>query len=323
MANKPEDKLQQITNTNGLALTGKPALVQNNLGIFYGFLEKSDTRSGTALLRDGFMLSPDRHITFSQYLDYLSNDISDRYWEMESEFSYALNASEEDEDVESADLMPPDEDDVIPNEILISQDTFDEHQRNLSITDYASEGIFLIQKRTSSYENSKQVQSSAPLLSITNVIAIVAISEDNISHPGLHIVKKEIEDNGLLNEVAMFYDAVTPMITFGLLNIDLTLFSLFQLLESKEADKSTAKEKELSEEINAIPKARTSEYIISLIPQQVRSYINPELIKNDKSLAKYISKYLETLTRMPKLVVNSTQRTNLYRKKAQSNEQAK
>ncbi|QQS19828.1 hypothetical protein IPL85_06250 [Candidatus Saccharibacteria bacterium] len=64
MAQKPEDKLLNTTQNNDLTLTGKPVLVQNQLGIFYGTLEKADTRTGTALLTNGFMLSPERHITF-------------------------------------------------------------------------------------------------------------------------------------------------------------------------------------------------------------------------------------------------------------------
>lgn len=319
MAQKPEGKLLNTISDNDLSLTGKPALIQNNLGIFYGFLEKSDTRSGTALLRDGFKLSPDRHITFSQYLDFLSNEMSDGYWQAMSEFYDALHDSEDgSNDVDPSESLP-DEEDIIPNEILITEDVFLEHSRELSITDYASEGVYLVQRRTSTHANSKHIQASAPLMSLTNVIAIVAISEKPIVHPELEETKKQIEGNGLLSDVGIYYDAFTPMATFGLIGSDLSLISLHAMIQ--ETDKSNAHK--VSELLNDMPRAtRSLDYIANLIPEQVKEYINPEAIKDKTDLAKYIGEYCKALASIPALVVNSNQRVIQYKEKAQSNEQA-
>ncbi|OYW85993.1 hypothetical protein B7Z17_01335, partial [Candidatus Saccharibacteria bacterium 32-49-10] len=75
MAQKPEDKLLNNIQNSDLSMTGKPVLAQNELGIFYGVLEKADTRNGTALLSSGYMLSPERHITYARYLDFLDDTI--------------------------------------------------------------------------------------------------------------------------------------------------------------------------------------------------------------------------------------------------------
>jgi hypothetical protein len=312
MANKPEDTTIEKTQNSDLTLTGKPVLIQNNIGIFYGFLEKSDTRSGTALLRDAFKLSPERHITFSQYLDFLSNEMSDRYWEAENEFTKSFVG---DEDVQP-DGPPPDEDDIIPNEILIDQDTFEEHLKDLSITDYASEGVYLVQKRTSTHENSNNVQSTAPLISITNVIAIVAISEQVIKHNGLAKVQKEIEDNGLISDVGLYYDALTPMITFGLIDSNLQTLITYTNLEAEKSDSDS-----WDKVYDLLGVTPTMKYMAKSIAKQVESYLNPELFKGDIKLSDFINTYLIELIEKPLLIVNSNQRINLFKKKAQSDEQ--
>lgn len=313
MAQKPEDKLLNTTQNNDLSLTGKPVLVQNNIGIFYGFLEKSDTRSGTALLRDGFMLSPARHITFSQYLDFLSNEISDRYLEAENEYTKYFVGYDD----AQPDGPPPDNEDIIPNEILINQDTFDEHHRDLSITDYASEGIYLVQRRTSSYENSNHIQSTAPLLSITNVIAIVAISERDIKHQGMAAIKNDIENKGFIEEVAPYYDSLTPMITFGLIDKGLQKLIAFTSLE---LDKSNTAES-WTQACDIFGVTSTIKYMANQIIKRVETDINPDLIKEGIKPSKIIHNYLIEMTDMPSLVVNSNQRIDLYKKKAQENEQ--
>lgn len=148
-------------NTN-LQLNGTPVLVQNTLGIFYGILEKSDTRNGTALLRDSFMLSPERHITFSQYVDFLYGTIEMAY----------LDSIGKIEEADGEEYFEPEP----VNEIVVDHETFSEHTRNLSISDYASEGIALVQYRTSTYWNAHQLQRVTPLISLTNVLAITSIS---------------------------------------------------------------------------------------------------------------------------------------------------
>lgn len=57
-------------------MTGQPVLIQNSAGIYYGTLERLDTRDGTALLSDGYTVSPKRHITFAQLLGITSNNAS-------------------------------------------------------------------------------------------------------------------------------------------------------------------------------------------------------------------------------------------------------
>lgn len=323
MADKPDGKLLHANQKDDLSMTGKPVLVQNNLGIFYGFLEKSDTRSGTALLRDGFKLSPDRHITFSQYLDFLSNEMSDRYWAADEEYMEAWTASDDDH---SLDINPeeflPTEKSIIPNEILINQGSFREHARDLAITDYASEGIFLVQKRTSTHVNSKHVQSSAPLVSVTNVVAIVAISEQVIEHPGMEAIKKDIEEHGHINEAGRYYDALTPLMTFGLVSIDPFIMKLYSRLKDEPSLKVTADEF-FSQFTETNPRVtRSLSYIMMSIPKQVESYINKDLIKNNEDLRKFTLEYVDTIANLPALVVNSSQRVSDYQKKAQIDEQA-
>lgn len=322
MADKPNGKLLDINKNEDLSLTGRPVLVQNNLGIFYGFLEKSDTRSGTALLRDGFKLSPDRHITYSQYLDFLSNEMSDRYWAADEEYMEAWTASDDDHslDIDPEELLPTGKS-IIPNEILISQESFREHSRDLAITDYASEGIFLVQRRTSTHVNSKHVQSSAPLISVTNVVVVAAISEQTIDHPGMESIKKEIEDHGSISEAGIYYDALTPLMTFGLVGNDTSFMSVY--LRAKEHSSfNTSIDEWLSHFASVSRVTRSLSYIMKSIPEQVKSYINKDLIKNDEDLRKYTLEYIETLADLPDLTVNSSERIDDYQKKTQHNEQA-
>lgn len=126
-----EDKLvRTINKTNdNLSLSGKPALVQNSLGIFYGILEKSDTRSGTALLRDGFMISPEKHITYLQYMDFIGKTLHDAV--------FNTTGGEH----------------VAPMEVAIDKLTFLKYSRQLTITDYANEGIAEIYFRSGEYSN--------------------------------------------------------------------------------------------------------------------------------------------------------------------------
>lgn len=56
-----------IYQSNKFNINGKPVLVQNSTGIYYGTLEKFDTREGTVLLSNGYSISPQRHITHAQY----------------------------------------------------------------------------------------------------------------------------------------------------------------------------------------------------------------------------------------------------------------
>ncbi len=319
--------------SDDLSLTGKPVLVQNHLGIFYGFLEKSDSRSGSALLRDGFRLSPDRHITFSQYLDFLSSEINDRYAEAEQQFSQEIADAEENDEnsggVSFSEIL--DNHPLTPNEIVISSDVFNEHKNDLSITDYASEGVYLVQYRTSSHENSRYIQSAAPLISLTNISAIVAISETPIEHGGLSYIAEDISRDGLLDQedVSLYYDAVSPIVSFGLMS-DRTLIEISRILSNIDNNKdidSDVKQKvgSLADDLFSSIGSKSSSYIMSVVTKQVQGYINEKLIKDDKDLRRFILEYLTAIQKMPALVVNSDRRSTMYKnlKKAQDNEQVK
>lgn len=308
--------------TDDLALTGKPVLVQNSLGIFYGFLEKSDSRSATALLRDGFMLSPDNHITFSQYLDYFSTEVEEIIGDMDYRFANSLDDDGGETD-ETVDII---NESIIPNEILIDQKTLDEHKRNLTITDYASEGIFLVQRRTSTYENSKYIQASSPLISLTNVIAIVAISETLIRHSGIRDILDDIERTSypFVDDSIYYYNFLTPMITFGILNNDLQILIYLALSEKGQDIKKIKLDKYIQEVADLdITVTRSFKYVYESISEQVKLC---ERIKEDKKVEiKDMSKLIQALADLPALVVNSEKRVERYKEleKAQSNEQDK
>lgn len=315
-----------ITNnklTDDLVLTGKPVLVQNSLGIFYGFLEKSDSRSATALLRDGFMLSPDNHITFSQYLDFFSSEVDEIIGDMDKRFGDSLG-DHGDETDDTVDIL---DESIIPNEILIDQKTLDEHKRKLTITDYASEGIFLVQRRTSTYENSKYIQAFSPLISLTNVIAIVAISETTVAHAGLRDIIEDIEKTSypFVDDSIYYYNDLTPMITFGLLNKDMQLL-IYLALHEKDQDINI---KKLDKYVQEVPDleltiTQSSKYIYESISRSVSSYRTNKDDKSDK-FKEDIAPLIKALVDLPSLIVNSEKRVERYKEleKAQSNEQNK
>lgn len=196
MAQKPEDKLLNTTQNNDLTLTGKPVLVQNQLGIFYGTLEKADTRTGTALLTNGFMLSPERHITFLQYLNFLNGVVSDVLMD--------IAGGEYDSEDDGSSLDPWDiAEKLFPNEISIANDEFLEHKRDISITDYAAEGVALVQFRTRAYSNTEVTQATSPSISLTGVIAIVAIDPNTqVVHKGLSIMSgKDASGLGIIESL--------------------------------------------------------------------------------------------------------------------------
>lgn len=314
-----------ITNNkqmDDLVLTGKPVLVQNSLGIFYGFLEKSDSRSATALLRDGFMLSPDNHITFSQYLDFFSTEVEGMLWDTDNRFNDNVDEDGTVTD-EANDVLNGS---VIPNEIVIDQKTFDEHKRNLTITDYASEGIFLVQRRTSTYENSKYIQASSPLISLTNVIAIVAISETITRHAGLRDIIEDIEQghHAWQGDNIYYYNVLTPMITFGILNNDLQVLIYLALSEKGQDIKKIKLDKYIQEVPDLdLTVTRSFKYVYESISRQVKSC---ERIKEDEKVEiKDMAPLIQALADLPSLVVNSKKRVERYKEleKAQSNEQAK
>lgn len=184
MANKPEDKLLQNIQNNDLSMTGKPVLVQNQLGIFYGRLEKADTRKGTALLSDGYMISPDRHITYTRYLDFVNSVIKSKFDEISRDIDSIFTPKEpyknEDERQEYINAELQDNIDIFlkykNSEIIISNETFREHNLLTSITDYASEGIALVNWRTVDYSNTRHVQPAVGFISLTEVMVVVPIS---------------------------------------------------------------------------------------------------------------------------------------------------
>jgi hypothetical protein len=192
MAHMPED----TTQNNNLTMTGMPVLVQNQLGIFYGTLEKADTRTGTALLTNGFMLSPERHITFLQYLNFLNGVVSDVLMD--------IAGGEYDSEDDGSSLDPWDiAEKLFPNEISIANDEFLEHKRDISITDYAAEGVALVQFRTRAYSNTEVTQATSPSISLTGVIAIVAIDPNTqVVHKGLSIMSgKDASGLGIIESL--------------------------------------------------------------------------------------------------------------------------
>lgn len=182
MAQKPKDELINVKQNNDLSMTGKPVLAQNQLGIFYGILEKADTRNGTVLLSKGYMLSPDRHITYARYLDFLDETVEEALYE-------AIRDEDEDdednEDIDPLENMRNKKENIEKMfadgkniEIIIDNDTFNEHHIKASITDYASEGIALVNHRTAYYANTSHIQEVSRLVSLTNIMAIVPVSND-------------------------------------------------------------------------------------------------------------------------------------------------
>lgn len=286
------------TNTklsDDLTLTGKPVLVQNNLGIFYGFLEKSDSRTASALLRDGFRLSPDRHITFTQYLDFLLGEYS-------KVRKLAWDAAEADNKPVRSELM------ARPNQIVIDEATFSEHKRDLSITDYASEGIFLVQRRTSSHENSRYVQATTPLVSLTGVSAIVSISDLTIVHPAT----ADIDSDWLYIDrgAEVLWDKISPLITFLLTGSDLARLKEWHrnLPESEPIE-------DVMQEFEAyVGVTRSFKYIMEELDKLTKN------TNGTYGALDYADTVLDTL---PSLVVNSDQRVKLFEQKARDYEQDK
>ncbi|QQS19829.1 hypothetical protein IPL85_06255 [Candidatus Saccharibacteria bacterium] len=72
------------------------------------------------------------------------------------------------------------------NEISITNEEYIEHKRAISITDYAAEGVALVQFRTSTYWNTEVSQATSPSISLTGIMAIVAID------PNTEVVHKEL-----------------------------------------------------------------------------------------------------------------------------------
>lgn len=148
MSNNTENILIQTLSDQAnadLSMTGKPVLVQNQLGIFFGFLEKADTRKGTALLSNGYAIDPKKHLTFTQYLRFISSE--DR--------GNQLNI------------------DVVRH---VAQEN--------TITDYATEGIGLyyvdlFNDETSYYDTPYAIVPTVAILSLTGIYAIVPVTDDS------------------------------------------------------------------------------------------------------------------------------------------------
>ena len=294
------------TNTklsDDLTLTGKPVLVQNNLGIFYGFLEKSDSRTASALLRDGFRLSPDRHITFTQYLDFFLgefNKMREQAWS-----SVKDNQELSGELLRSVYKTKPDQ-------LVIDEATFDEHKRDLSITDYASEGIFLVQRRTSSHTSSSYMQATTPLVSLTNVSAIVSVSNLAIVHPATHDVDPSLSSDWLHGEDATIsWDMISPMITFLLVGSDLMRIRQWNQTDYVQELMEEGVVKEFETYLGV---SRSFKYIMEELDM---------LTKNENGTYGALDYADTVLNTLPSLVVNSNQRVKLFEQKARDYEQDK
>lgn len=148
MDKNPESKLIQTLNTQAgddLSMTGKPVLVQNQLGIFFGYLKKADTRKGTALLSNGYAVDPKKHLTFTQYLRFICSEDKG-------------------------------------NSLSIKTVRRVAHEN--TITDYATEGIAMYYIDTFNdeavYHNTLVgIEPSVGLLSLTGIYAIVPVADDD------------------------------------------------------------------------------------------------------------------------------------------------
>lgn len=154
MAKNPEDKLVHAIKSKeheNFLLTKKPVLVQNNNGIFYGTLEKSDTRIGTALLSNGHTISPEKYLTYVQWARLNDGNrpkigATSKYYEHDFDVVHSM----------------------------AMQNT---------ITDYATEGIapyYIVASSEMLESNPTKFYSSihlAPLLSLANVSVIIPIDE--------------------------------------------------------------------------------------------------------------------------------------------------
>lgn len=148
MDKNPESKLIQTLNTQAgddLSMTSKPVLVQNQLGIFFGFLKKADTRKGTALLSDGYAIDPKKHLTFTQYLRFICSE----------DEGHAL-----------------------------SMNTVRRVAHENTITDYATEGIGIyhvdsFNTYTGYYDAPNGIEPTVAMLSLTGIYAIVPVNDDS------------------------------------------------------------------------------------------------------------------------------------------------
>lgn len=312
--------------TDDLVLTGRPVLVQNNLGIFYGFLEKADTRDGTALLSNGFMLSPDCHITFAQYLDFIAPDIEENYlFRIEQ-----LNDGKLDEK-EGIGEGPNGEpfnvyDSLIPDEVIINESIFNEHKRKLSITDYASEGVFMVQHRTSTHENSTRRQSYAPLISLTKVVAIVTLSESPVTNSKMSRLYLNVLQQGVLgNSRIEYYQAINPIFTFGRLYAG---GIAYMILEAEDSIK-TELNKSFEHGTPAIDNlSKLYKGIFKSVVKQLGELSDSDTHKRNiksKPRNKTIHDFLQFALDMPDIVINSEERVRSYTelKKFQDNDQDK
>ena len=179
MDKNPESKLIQTIKTkkdSDLSMTGKLVLVQNALGIFFGTLEKINTKDKAALLSDGYMISPERHITFTQFLNFRLKDVE---------------APDEDSpDGRSYALMPG----VQP----VTVEEFEQLKIN-TITDYATEGIKLVQRGEFDSLSVFRQQTISEQISLTGVQVIVPLVETatvgDVLHFSPHYVVHELNDS--------------------------------------------------------------------------------------------------------------------------------
>lgn len=173
MDGKSESKLIQTLNKHqeeDLSLKDRLVLVQNQLGIFFGTLKKADSRKGTALLVNGYAISPDKHITYAQYERLCSLDNAstipgiDRIKRSEGS-GVALSVDSE-----------------IGYSVQEHAMIYEQASRN-TITDFALEGIATYRTVSDLRQLNSEAakfypdRTSVPLLSLSGVIAMVEIGE--------------------------------------------------------------------------------------------------------------------------------------------------
>lgn len=169
-------------------MTGQPVLIQNSIGIYYGTLERLDTRDGTALLSNGYTVSPKRHITFAQLAGITGNNTGDSTGR--AIVRKDLLASDDVHDVISRIAGKVAHDEAGDTGLRLVQEV--RHGELLylaesnTITDYAIGGIAEYKTVYASgnvLDISPEVTVNTrlvPTISITGVIAVVPIDGDQI-----------------------------------------------------------------------------------------------------------------------------------------------
>ncbi len=203
---------------NQFSLLQQEVIVQSTIGIFYGVLEKSDTRIGTVLLSNGYMLTPGKHMTYLQYLDVvtlvcdnmITKIVNHEIGKFDSK-NTTLDAYREKKSERSIEIRNTIGNSLfnVDSSVPISKIEFTNLVKPPTIVDYATEGVAMIYNDASDWSeydgirpqtslsiemiedrdeapenyginpNGGNNEHHVKLISLTDVQAIVPISIDN------------------------------------------------------------------------------------------------------------------------------------------------